>query len=102
MKRGRGCGIIQARILIGDQHGDGRADGFAHAYAGEEFGFVGFDFLSSAAAVTALAAEEFLVDQFLVDGHAGGHPFDETDEGFAVRFAGRAIGKSRHDALFRS
>src|SRR6202030_2870193 len=49
-------------VAIFDAQGDGSADGFAVAHAGEDLGVVFFYFLAAAAAVAELAAVEFVID----------------------------------------
>jgi hypothetical protein len=95
-ERGRLGRVVEAVVLVRDQHRDRRADRPHHAHAGEELGAVGLDLLPPAAAVAALAAREFAVDHVGVDLHAGGEAFDERDECFAVRFAGGAIAERGH------
>ena len=96
MSGGVAVGSSSRESLLGISIVIGRADGFAHADAGEEFDVVGFDFLPSAASVAALAAAEFRVDEVNIDRHAGGHAFDERDQCPAVRFAGGSVGQHCH------
>ncbi len=96
MQRRRGGGVVEAVVFVGDHEGDGGADGFAHADAGEVLDLVGFDFLPAAATVAALATAEFVVDEGGVDGDAVGHSFDEGDEGWAVGFAGGSVHEGGH------
>ena len=74
VQRGRRGRIVEARILVRDQHRDRRADRLAHAHAGEEVDRVGLDLLPPAAAVPALAAAQLVVDELLVDGTPAGMP----------------------------
>ena len=57
------------------------------AQAREDLGGVGLDLLALAAPVAALAAREVGVDARQVHGNAGRHPFDQGDDGLAVRLA---------------
>ena len=59
-------------VVVGEGHGDGRADGMAVADAGEDVGGVALDAHAAAAAVALLAAPEFVVEEGLVYGDARG------------------------------
>ena len=54
---------------------------------------VGLDPLPAATAIATLAADEFGIDQCLVDGHAGRKPVYEGHESGAVRFSGSPVTK---------
>ena len=75
-------------VVVGEGHGDGRADGFAVTDAAEDVGGVALDAHAAAAAVALLAPPELAVEELLIDGDAGGQAADESDEGFAVTFTG--------------
>src|SRR5437764_1135275 len=57
---------------------------------------IGLDLLPATPAIPTLAAAELVVDEILVDRHARGHAFDESDERLAVGFTRGAIGQSGH------
>ena len=59
-------------VVVGEGHGDGRADGVAVADAGEDVGGVLFDAHAATAAVALLAAPELVVEEGLVNGDARG------------------------------
>ena len=75
-------------VAVGNLDGNGRADGLAVAYAAEDVGLVGFDLHPPAAAIALLAPPQLAVDEIEIDGHVGGQPGEESDEGFSVGFAG--------------
>ncbi len=75
-------------VLVGERHGDRRADGLAVADAGKDVGGVALDAHAAAATVALLATPEFVVEEGLVDGNARGETADEGYERFAVAFAG--------------
>ena len=59
-------------VVVGEGHGDGRADGVAVTDAGEDVSCVLFDAHAAAAAVALLAAPELVVEEGLVYGDARG------------------------------
>ncbi len=59
-------------VLVGQGHGDGRADGVAMADAGENVGGVALDAHAAAATVALLATPELVVEEGLVYGDARG------------------------------
>ena len=81
--------LLDFRVVIGDQHCDGASDGRALPQAAEDFGAIGFEPLPPAAAEASLAAAQFGVDPVFADFDSGGKAFDEGQQCFAVRFAGR-------------
>ena len=81
-------------VAVDDLDGDGRADGFAVAHAGEEVGLVGLDLHAAAAAVALLAAPKLAVYELEIDGNAGGNARNQGDEGLAVRLP--CGGKANH------
>ncbi len=63
----RGAEVVHAvdlEVFVGDDQGDGAAQGDAAPDAAEDLDVVGFQALAAAASVAALAAAEFGVDQF--------------------------------------
>jgi hypothetical protein len=59
---------------------------------------IGLAPLAAAAAVAALTADEFRIDQVLVDGQSGGKPVNEGDECGAVRFSGSPVAQHRSES----
>ena len=93
----RGLGqIIQPGVFIWNQHRDRRTDGAIETHAGEKLDMIGFDFLSSAAAIAALSAAEFAVDKRLIDRDAGRQTFDQRDQRLPMRFPGGAVHQRSH------
>ena len=78
---------------------DGRSNSFAVVHAREKVGAIGFDFHSTAASEALLAAPEFAVDEFLIDGQAGGQSGEKSHQGFAVRFSGGKVTQHVEEAL---
>src|SRR5579884_1967102 len=76
-------------VTVFDQHGDRAADRFAVADAGENLDMVSFDFHSSAASISALAALQFVIDKVEVDRQVRGNTFDECNQRLSMRFARR-------------
>ena len=69
--------IVQAVdtiVFIGDEQGDGAAQGDAAPNAAQDIDPVGFEPLPAAAPVTALAAVKLGVDQFRLDSTPAGNP----------------------------
>ena len=75
-------------VVVGQQHGDGRADGFAVAHAAEDVGGVALDLHAAAAAIALLAAPEFAIDEGEIDRHPGRHARKQSHQSLAVGFAG--------------
>ena len=96
MQRRRFGQIVQAGVLVRDQHRHRRADGAIEPHAGKKFGVIGFDLLPPTAPVAALPAAQFAVDKSLIDGHAGGQAFDQRDQALAVRFTSGAVDQRCH------
>ncbi len=54
--------LVDLEILVGDQQGDGAAQGHSPPDAGEDFHMIGFDLLPAAATIAALPPHELGVD----------------------------------------
>ena len=75
-------------IGVADQHGDGGAECFAGANAGEELDAVGLDLHASSAPVALLATCEVDVDISGEQWKAGRDAFEDRNERGSVRLAG--------------
>jgi hypothetical protein len=60
---------------------------------------ISFDFHAAAASKALLAAPEFPVDEFLVDGQACGQSGKKRHQRFAVRFSGGKVTQHVEEAL---
>ncbi len=87
-------------VAVFDAQRDGRADGFAVAHAGKDFGAVFFDFLTAAAAVAELAAVQFVIDEVEVHGQGRRQAGKEGEERLSVRFTGSV--EAKHSRFGRS
>ena len=58
--------------------------------SGQESNLISLNFHPAAAAVTALAPFEFMIDEFEIHGQMGRDTFYKSNQGLAVRFAGRS------------
>src|SRR5579864_833890 len=76
-------------ITVLDAYGNGRADRFSMAHAGQEFSLILFDFLPSAAPVSELPPVHLAIDEFQIDRNARGQSGDPGNQRLPVRFAGR-------------
>src|SRR5688572_6540733 len=92
-------GLVDAPIFIRELNGQRRADGFATADARENIDDVFFDFLPAATAITALAAEEFVIGGFEVEGKASRQPFNECNKSLPVRFARGSVFECAHQDI---
>jgi hypothetical protein len=57
--------------------------------------FVGFDFHTTAAAVSLLSSPEVPVYEFLIDAQAGGQAGEKRDQSFAVRLPGGEVAQHK-------
>src|SRR5713226_1058282 len=87
-------------VAVFDAQRDGRADGFAVAHAGKDFGAVFLDFLAAAAAVAELAAVQFVIDEVEVHGQGRRQAGKEGEERLSVRFTGSV--EAKHSRFGRS
>ncbi len=71
-------------VVVGYGHRNGRADGLAVAYAGEDVGMVALDTHATAATVALLATPKLAADELKIDWNSGRKTADQGDEGFAV------------------
>ena len=69
--QGRSSMPIDLVVLVGNDQGDGTAQGDAPPKAAEHVDVIGFEPLPAAAAIAALTAMEFGVDQLGTEFHAG-------------------------------
>ena len=83
-------------IGVGDDHGDGGADGVALAHSGDNGDAIRLDLHASAAAVTLLPPPEFMIDRIQRDGYAGRESCEGRHEALAVglpsRFKAKHVG----------
>ena len=84
---------LELGVFIDDFERQRTAERGAMPEAREKGDSVGLNPLPAAAAIATLPADEFRIDQCLVDGHAGRKPVDEGHESGAVRFSGGPITK---------
>ena len=82
---------LQLVVAVGDLQGDGAAERDALPDTAADVDRVGLDPLPAAAAVTALAAFEFDVDQPGVDLDPGREPVYECQEALSVGFTGGPV-----------
>ena len=82
---------LQLVILIDHPKGDGAAERCPAPDAGENLDRVGLDPLSTAPAVSSLAAEQLCVDPGGVNLDPPGEAIDQSQHPFAVRLAGGPI-----------
>src|SRR5712692_1966029 len=87
-------------VAVFDAQRDGRADGFAVAHAGKDFGAVFLDFLTAAAAVAELAAVQFVIDEIEIDRQGSRQAGDEGEERLSVGFTGGV--EAKHGRFGRS
>ncbi len=87
-------------VAVFDAQRDGRADGFAVAHAGKDFGAVFLDFLAAAAAVAELAAVQFVIDEVEVHGQGRRQAGKEGEERLSVGFTGSV--EAKHGRFGRS
>ena len=78
---------VDLEVLVGDDQGDGAAQGDAAPDAAEDLDVVGFEALAAAASIAALPAAEFGVDQLGPELHARRKPVHQGHQRLAVRFA---------------
>ena len=71
-------------IFVFDQESEWGAEGETVSDAGEYVGVVLLNLHAAAASVTKLAAVQFLIDEFLVNGQARGQALNDGDQGAPV------------------
>ena len=81
-------------VVVGQRHGDGRADGLAVANAAEDVRRVALDAHTAAAAIALLAAPQLAVHKLKIDGNACRHSADHGHETLAVALS--CCRKSKH------
>src|SRR5207247_2055767 len=72
-------------VAVPDEHGDGGAERFPGAHAGEPFDAVGLDLHAGATAVAALAPLQLRVHALGGHGKAGGDPLEDRHQAARVR-----------------
>jgi hypothetical protein len=65
-------------------------------HAGKKLHLIPLDLHTAAAAITALTAPEFVIDEVEVDGEVGGDALQQRYQGLTVRLPGSS--KAEHDA----
>ena len=83
--------IVDLEVLVGDEQGDGAAQGYAPPDAGEDFHMIGFDFLPAAATIAALAPHELGIDGLDIQIDSCREAVHEGQQGPAVRFTGGKV-----------
>ena len=73
-------------IAVGQGHGNRRADCFPVPNAGKDVRGIALDPHPPATPVTLLPPPKLVVEEFLVEWHAGRQPADHRYQGFAVAF----------------
>ena len=83
--------LVDLEILVGNQQGDGAAQGHSPPDAGEDFHVIGFDFLPAAAAIAALPPHELGIDGLDLQIDSRREAIHQGQQGPAVRFAGGKV-----------
>ena len=92
-------GRVDAMVLVGNLHGDRRANGYHVAQPREEGNAVPLDLLAGASAIATLASLEFAVDQVGPNSKPGRKAFDHGDQGGPVRLARRPVTQLAHTRI---
>jgi len=96
MHRRRALRIIKPAVAVDHLHDDRTAGRPAAPHSGGKRDRIRLNPLPSAAPVSPLPAAQFVVDKPLINGKAGGHPFNKSRQRRSVRFARSSKGKPRH------